>query len=110
MDLRGDRMSITIEKNQHQGRRRNLQSNIFGRWHYYYSSLRGKISLVRFVDLYPHNWEIYCLRGDLFDDVRRFDTKQGAEVYIYTVLADPIWVMIKQTYYDIKRMVMRWKK
>ena len=59
----------------------------FGKWHYIYSSKRGKVSLVKLYDLIPffeskpkknYFWEIYCLEGDLFDDVERFDTKKEA--------------------------------
>ena len=49
-------------------------------YQYLIESPKGIISLVSFrKDLYPSgHWEIYCLSGDLFEDVIRFKTKKEA--------------------------------
>ena len=41
-----------------------------------FKSDKGEISLVHlgFNKLYNKPWEIFCLNGNLFDDVERFDT------------------------------------
>ena len=53
---------------------------------YRYKTKKGEISL-----LYPcfatHNYyEIYCIEGDLFDDIERFDTLGEAKARIAEVL------------------------
>ena len=58
---------------------------LFGKYQYIYSSGKGKISLVEFKNYYGDGkdlWEIYCLVGELFEDVERFDTKEEAETRI----------------------------
>lgn len=43
-----------------------------------FSSPKGKISLV-FPNTYTMNqYEIYCLEGELFDDIERFETEEEA--------------------------------
>lgn len=58
---------------------------LVGKWQYIYTSPKGKISCVRFLNYLHegHNfWEIYSLEGSLFEDVERFDTKKKAEKQI----------------------------
>lgn len=46
--------------------------NLVGKWQYIYSSDKGKISLVKFIDYLMDGknfWEIYCLKENLFSDV-----------------------------------------
>lgn len=53
----------------------------FGKYQYLCSSKKGEISLVELLDYFHKGkniWEIYCLAGNLFDDVERFDTKKSA--------------------------------
>lgn len=55
---------------------------IFGKYQYIYSSEKGSISLIELKDYFEKGdnfWEIYCLSGNLFDDVERFKTKKEAE-------------------------------
>ena len=62
---------------------------IFGKYQYIYSSKKGEISLIRLKDYLrkSHNfWEIYSLKGNLFEDVERFGTKEEAEKRINEVL------------------------
>ena len=58
---------------------------LVSKWQYIYTSEKGRISLVRFLNYFHegHNfWEIYSLEGNLFEDVERFDTKKDAEKQI----------------------------
>jgi hypothetical protein len=60
---------------------------LIGKWQYIYSSDTGKISLIELKDyLYLKDgfaiWEIYCLEGNLFEDVERFGSKDDAEIKI----------------------------
>lgn len=58
---------------------------IFGKWHYIYSSDKGEISLIQLPNYFMDGktiWEIYSLEGDLFEGVERFTTKREAEVQI----------------------------
>lgn len=60
-----------------------------GKYQYIYSSNKGEISLVRLADYIIESidfWEIYCLKGDLFDDVERFKSKKEAERRIFELL------------------------
>ena len=54
----------------------------FGADHHAYSSDKGKISMVLLKNYFLDGrdfWEIYCLEGDLFEGVERFDTIEEAE-------------------------------
>ena len=65
----------------------NEEQNIFGKYQYTWEERDKngetikKISLI-FLNEYYHCWEIYCLKGKLFNDVERFDTKVEAEEQI----------------------------
>jgi hypothetical protein len=61
---------------------------IFGKYQFIYSSKKGKISLILLKKYFCgiDTWEIYCLKGDLFEDVERFDTKEEAEKRIREIL------------------------
>lgn len=50
---------------------------IFGKYQYIFSSKKGEISCIELKDYFMDGkdlWEIYCIRGDLFEDIERFDT------------------------------------
>jgi hypothetical protein len=52
-----------------------------GEFQYVYSSKKGAISMVEFLNYFNDGknfWEIYCLEGNLFEDVERFPTKEKA--------------------------------
>jgi len=51
-----------------------------------YKSEKGEISLVSPSWLTFFKWEIYCIKGNLFEDVERFSTKQEAEQRIKELL------------------------
>ena len=60
-----------------------------GKYQYIYSSSKGKISLIELPNYWGDGkdlWEIYTLKGNLFDDVERFDTKKSAEKRIKELL------------------------
>jgi hypothetical protein len=60
-----------------------------GNWRYILSSHKGKISLISLPNYFMDGktlWEIYCLSGNLFEDVERFDTKEEAEKRIEELL------------------------
>lgn len=65
-----------------------ITPQLFEKWQYIYSSPKGEISLVKLADnpmfsLYGGNlWEIYSLKGNLFEDVERFDSQEKAEAQI----------------------------
>lgn len=53
----------------------------FGKYQHIFSSEKGKISLILLMNCLwdvKEYWEIYCLNGNLFEDVERFDTKEEA--------------------------------
>ena len=54
---------------------------MFGKYQHIYSSPKGRISMVYFPDYFGDGksfYEIFCLEGNLFDDVERFTIKQDA--------------------------------
>lgn len=58
-------------------------NGVIGKWIYHYESKKGKISLISFppktlVWNDKEIWEIYS-RETLFEDIKRFDTKEEAE-------------------------------
>lgn len=62
---------------------------LIGKWQYIYSTRKGEISLVKFLDYLKEGdnfWEIYCLKGNLFKDCERFRTKENAEKRIVELL------------------------
>lgn len=64
-------------------------SKLVGKYQYIYSSENGKISLIKVVPIFnlgSLGWEIYCLEGDLFDDVEKFKTRPDAEKRIEELL------------------------
>ena len=64
--------------------------NTFGKYQYIYASEKGRISLVELLYTVTtsseEHWEIYCLEGDLFEDVERFKTKKQAETRIWELI------------------------
>ena len=66
-----------------------LSQALAEKYQYIYSSDIGEISLVKisscFFDI-SDPWEIYCLEGNLFDGVDRFETKKQAEIEIVKLL------------------------
>jgi len=62
--------------------------NIFGKYQYIYESEKGKISLIYLPNYFPNEsfWEIFSIKGNLFEDVERFDTKKEAEKRIKELL------------------------
>ncbi len=89
-----------------------LEFPLISKWHYiYYIPFKTEeISLVHFRhDLYdPYHWEIHCLKGNLFDDIMRFKSKQDAEIVIKQYLEPSYWCkMIKyfknKTIYEFSR-------
>jgi len=60
----------------------------FGKFQYVYSTKKGKISLIK-LNKYTSDkkdlWEIYCLEGNLFDDIMRFGRKKDAEEMIFKI-------------------------
>ena len=83
--------TIKIKKRIHWSYKGNSglkELNMFGKYQYIHSSPKGEISLIELTnDLYgDFRWEIYCLEGDLFEDVKRFKTKEEAERQIIKLL------------------------
>ncbi len=86
---------IKVEKKVHKGWKPKEEMKamgmpeMFGKYQYIYSSKKGEISLIRLKDYLrkSHNfWETYSLKGNLFEDVERFSTKEEAEKRINEVL------------------------
>lgn len=74
------------------------EKSLFGKYQYIYSSPKGKISLINLNESllgrrreYQFEsgdyWEIYCIEGKLFENVKRFRTKKQAEKIIREILA-----------------------
>ena len=60
-----------------------------GRWQYTYKSDKGIISLIKLPEYLMNTktqYEIYCLKGNLFEDVERFDTMKEARRRIKELL------------------------
>lgn len=83
---------MEVEKKIHrlwkEGNKAGLK--LVGKWHYVYSSKKGKISLVKFINYFHDGkdfWEIYCIKGNLIDDIERFPTKKEAEERIKQLLS-----------------------
>ncbi len=51
-----------------------------------YRTKKGEISLVYLVSFTGHQYEIYCIDGDLFEDIERYETKEEAEERIKGLL------------------------
>ena len=54
---------------------------IVGKYQYIFSNSNGEISMINELRGYnnsPDFWEIYCLKGNLFEDTERFSTKEKA--------------------------------
>jgi len=73
------------------GKPNGMKRSIFGKYQYILSSKKGSISLINLpgyfqaissFDNYAGEladcWEIYCVGGNLFEDVEKFDTKEAA--------------------------------
>lgn len=81
------RKKIEVERVIHIGYKEleGTPYKIFGKYQYIYTSKKGKVSLIKLINYFRDGkdlWEIYCLEGDLFDDVERFDTKKEAVITI----------------------------
>lgn len=65
----------------------NLQQ-LFGKYHFIFTSKKGKISMVQLKAFIDENgyWEILCVKGKLFEYTERFDTRQEAEKRIRELL------------------------
>ena len=61
----------------------------FGQFQYIYTDKKREISLVKLWDMFGKKWfwEIYCLKGKLFDDVIRFPTKKEGVKRIVEIFA-----------------------
>lgn len=80
---------ITTKRRIHPGYNEFLEARkkgieirqMFGKYQYLYESDKGRISLIslpNYLRLDEILWEIYCLDGNLFEDVERFKTKKEA--------------------------------
>lgn len=78
--------------------------SVFNKWQYIYTGDKGEISMIQLVGwLCPGSpWEIYCLKGDLFEDTERFVTKKEAEVRIGELLNYSLWEKILNWFKKIK--------
>jgi len=68
---------------------KKIMPQIVGKFQYIYSSDKGEVSLVKFLNYCKDGdnfWEIYSTKGNLFEDVERFDSKKEAEARIREVL------------------------
>jgi len=62
---------------------------LMGKYQYIHSSEKGVISLVRFLNYFKEGdnfWEIYCLKGELFEDTERFEWNSQAQKRIRELL------------------------
>ena len=91
------KFKINIEVKQHQGYTEwadspTVYNQMFGRHQFIYKHGKYKISLVELKDTFENKWfwEIYCLRGNLFEDCERFNAKQLAENRILILLNDAL--------------------
>lgn len=76
---------MQVEKKIHSLWRKDRE-NVVGKFHYFYSTKRGKISLVKVLSCGEKMiWEI-C--GGGITDIQRFDSKKDAERTIKEMLSD----------------------
>jgi len=90
---------MEVEKRIHEGfeefenaKKKGIKiKQYFGKWQYIFREKGMEISLVRLWDIFRKVWfwEIFCIKGDLFEDVERFRTKKEAEERIGGILA--VW-------------------
>jgi hypothetical protein len=59
--------------------------NLLGNSHRYKTD-KGEISCVHPCDATMNQYEIYCISGDLFDDIERYDSLEEAEERIIQLL------------------------
>lgn len=59
--------------------------------HYYYESSKGLISLIYPCEANNVTYEIYCIKGDLFYDVFRYEKLEDAEHIIKELLNEFIF-------------------
>lgn len=62
----------------------SASKNMFGKYQYIFTSDDGKnaISLIELPDYFRDGetlWEIYCIKGELFDDIERYSSYAKAE-------------------------------
>lgn len=61
-----------------------------GKYQYIFESNKGKISMIELMNAFYAEtnqiWEIYCLEGDLFEDIERFPTRREAKKRIMELL------------------------
>ena len=91
---------INIEKKQHPlyiplyklrnpTREKNRAFSRIGKWQYIYSNKKEQISLIKIINHYHNNrdvWEIHNTKGDLFEDIEIFKSKKEAEKRIFSLL------------------------
>ena len=53
-----------------------------------YITDKGEISLITPCRATMNCFEIFCIKGDLFEDIERFETIEQAETRIYELLSD----------------------
>lgn len=53
-----------------------------------YKTDKGEISLVHPCPVTMEQYEIYCIEGNLFEDIERFDTLEEAEARIKELLGE----------------------
>jgi len=97
----GKKPKVEIERLVHGGytawidaKKRGIKfPQMFGKNHYIYTFGENSISLIQLLNYYTgrHDvfWEAYCLEGELFEDVKRYATKQKAEKEIIDMLINP---------------------
>jgi hypothetical protein len=67
----------------------SIRASFVGEFQYFYFNENGKISLISLPSYFEEGvtlWEIFCLEGNLFDDVERFSSKKEAEKRIKELL------------------------
>ena len=67
--------------------------SMIGEFQWIYENKKGSISLITLPN-YLHGdvtlWEIYSMKGNLFDDIDRFESQLEAEVRIKEILGEDI--------------------
>ena len=80
---------------------------IIGKYQYIFSNSRGKISLIKEIRSHVRRnsfWEIYCLKGNLFEDCESFPTKKKAVEKVKEYLnVDELSELIEEKLEMIKR-------
>lgn len=84
---------MNVEKKEHPVWKEmvNTDCSIIGKYQHIFSNEKGRMSMIELPNYFRDGidlWEIYCLEGELFDDIERFNTPENAIKRVYELLGE----------------------